>query len=172
MASEDHIEAGEGQLGAIGTASISRREMLKKGAIVGGAVVWAVPAVELVGTRVAAAQSHHLEADCKVKVPGVSTFRPTGTNKTTIVITYVHNKDPFNYLTETVYVSSGGVVTTSPSSNPEFTFTLSSDGSTLSTNISGSDTIEIVSVVVNDVNYGQLSGFYSNCNPFLIVAVH
>lgn len=171
MASEDHIEAGEGQLGAIGTASISRREMLKKGAIVGGAVAWAVPAVELVGTRVAAAQSHHLEADCKVKVPGVTTFVPTGSAKTTIVITYVRNSNPFNHLTETVYVSAGKVVTTSPSTNPEFTFTLSSDGGTLSTNISGSDTIEIVSVVVNGVNYGQLSGFYSNCNPFLIVAV-
>ncbi len=171
MASEDHIEAGEGKLGAIGTASISRREVLKKGAIVGGAVAWAVPAVELVGTRVAAAQSHHLEADCKVKVPGVSTFRPTGNNKTTIVITYVHNNDPFTTYKETVYVSSGGVVTTNPTSNPEFTFQLSLDGGTLSTTISGSDTIEIVSVVVDGANYGQLNGFYSNCNPFLIVAV-
>lgn len=35
----------------------SRREMLKKTAIAGGTLAWAVPAVEMVGTRVAAAAS-------------------------------------------------------------------------------------------------------------------
>lgn len=63
MAGED-IESGEGVLQGIGIANIPRREMLKKGALVGGAIAWAVPAVEIVGTKVAAAASGSPGAAC------------------------------------------------------------------------------------------------------------
>lgn len=146
----------------------SRREMLKKSAVAGGVALWAIPAVEVVGTRIAAAASGpHLLANCSVDVPGITTFVPATGNTTTIKITYYLDSAPTNTLTETVEVNSSGTVTNSSSA---FTFTLGNDGSVLSANIPSSETVTIVSVVVNDVNYGSVTGSYSNCNPFEIVA--
>jgi hypothetical protein len=142
--------------------------MLKKSAVAGGVALWAIPAVEVVGTRIAAAASGpQLLANCSVVVPRITTFVPGSGNKTTITISYYIDTAPTNILTETVEVDTSSTVSSSSST---FTFTLSHDGSVLSAYIPSSETVTIVSVVVNDANYGSVTGSYSNCNPFEIVA--
>lgn len=142
-----------------------RREMLKKSAIAGGALVWAVPTVELIGTRVAAAQgSGPLSiGTCSVQVTGISTLE--GSTVTVDYTTAAGVKD-----SETITISSTGGVTYGLSGNP-LGFSLNSTFTELSANLASlNDTPTVVSVSVTKGTVVDYGPYGSNCNPFTISA--
>jgi len=144
----------------------NRREMLKKTAIAGGVIAWSIPAIELIGSGIAAAASAPgVGALCTVTVPGVSTLLPSGSNTTTVTITY--NASTQNGLTDTVTISPSGVVSYS---GTKFGFQLSDNNTLLASSELSGDTVTIVSVAVNGVFQGNINGTYQNCNPFAIQA--
>jgi hypothetical protein len=49
-----------------GRGGLTRREIIKRGAIVGGTVMWVTPAVQVIGMRPAQAQEVSPRADCTV----------------------------------------------------------------------------------------------------------
>jgi hypothetical protein len=63
----------------------SRREMLKKSAVAGGVALWAIPAVEVVGTKIAAAAGS-IPATCTVGPFGFTSFA-----NASITFTYTQN---------------------------------------------------------------------------------
>lgn len=174
MSIETGIEAEVPEEGSSGGSDWSRRKVLKTGALVGGAMVWTVPIVETLGTRIAAASTSTapgLGSGCYITV-SVNSLRPSGSNLTTIVLTYHLNSDPGNVLTETVTVDSSGGITYSPASQPgNLAFTLTSSNTILGSVVPSTETVTVVTVTVNGVLQGTKNGAYSNCNPFEIQAI-
>jgi hypothetical protein len=148
----------------------NRREMLKKTAIAGGVIVWSIPAIELIGSGIAAAASAPgLGANCTITVPGVSSLLPSVGNTTTVTITYTTSTTTG---TETVTIanSSEAGVTITPSGSGDFVFTLNGNDTILATPEPSGDTITVVSVIVSGQYQGTINGTYANCNPFAIKA--
>jgi hypothetical protein len=144
----------------------SRREMLKKTAIAGGVIAWSIPAIELIGSGIAAAASAPtLGANCTITVPGVSTLVPTSSNTTTVAIKY--NTSTTDGLTDTITIDAAGTITYG---GTNFGFTLTSNDTLLTSTQLASDTVTVISVTVNGVAQGQINGTYQNCNPFAIQA--
>lgn len=155
MSSEVDLEAVEGPLVAIGSTGLSRREMLKKGAIIGGTVVWAVPAVEFVGTKLAAAQSNPVPATCFV---GPFTNASTFANSTvtfTYVVTATNAKE-----TLVISVNSAATGFTIKSGSDPFGLTLPAPSEIQGTIPSG-DVLQGISVQV--VNGGTQSSQPFKC---------
>lgn len=140
--------------------------MLKKTAIAGGVIVWSIPAIELIGSGIAAAGSAPtLGANCTITVPGVSTLLPSAGNTTIVSITYSTSTQ--TGLTDTITISSTGQISYS---GTNFGFTLQSSDTLLASTELASDTVTIIAVTVNGVAQGQVTGTYQNCNPFAIEA--
>ena len=74
MSDEFEAHTDEEPLAGVGASSISRRSMLKKTAIAGGVAMWAVPAVEMVGTKLAAAGSLAVAVACTGTIDGGTEF--------------------------------------------------------------------------------------------------
>jgi len=171
VSSDVDVEATARGLGGPTTSGISRREVLKKGALVGGAVVWAVPAVEIVGTRVAAATTTSgptSSNSCSITFYGLSTFVPTS-GTTTVTITYGPDSDPTEY-TETLTITPDGTV--SPQTNgTTLAFTLSNSGTQLNSSIPSSLLEVNVQVTVASPSYSNFNtGIFGNCETFTIIA--
>jgi len=143
-----------------------RREMLKKSAIAGGAVVWAVPAVEMIGTRIAAAGSVPLSiGTCSVEVTGI-----TNLYGSTVTVKYTTSSEPSVQQTETITISSSGGLSFGQSGNP-LGFALDPPYTTLTADLASlADTPSLVSVSVTEGTVSDPGPFGSNCNPFTISA--
>jgi len=143
-----------------------RREMLKKSAIAGGALVWAVPTVELIGTRVAAAQgSGPLSiGNCAVQVSGIDNLYST-----TVTVDYATSSSGSE--SETITISSSGGLTFDPKDNP-LGFSLNSGGTQLIADLASlADTPTLVEVEVSSGTVTDTGPYGSNCSPFTIYAV-
>jgi len=171
VSSDVDVEATARGLGGPTTSGISRREVLKKGALVGGAVVWAVPAVEIVGTRVAAATTTSgptSSNSCSMTFNGLSTFVPTS-GTTTVTITYGPYTDPEAY-TETLTITPEGTVSDS-TKGPNLTFTLSNSGTQLNSSIPNKLLEVKVQVKVTSPKYSNSNtGIFGNCETFTMIA--
>jgi len=174
VSSDVDVEATAGGLGGPTTSGISRREVLKKGALVGGAVVWAVPAVEIVGTRVAAATTTSGPTSsnyCSITFDGLSTFVPTrGT--TTVTITYGPYNKPKEYKETLTIKPDATPGTVSYTTNgPTLSFTLSNDGSELTSSIPGNLLEVEVQVTVTTPSYSNFNtGIFGSCETFTLIA--
>jgi len=104
--------------------SWSRREMLKKSVVAGGVALWAIPAVEVVGTKIAAAASAQV-AFCESG--GVNATVTSSSSSEVITLTPANNcyftESPNVGATSTILVTAtatngaAAAVTTAPTAN-------------------------------------------------------
>jgi len=159
--SEEHREVKVLEAEGGSGSRFGRREMLKKSAIAGGAVVWAVPAVEMIGTRIAAAGSVPLSiGTCSAQVRGITNLHGSA-------VTVKYTTSSGVKATEKITISNSGAVTFDPSGNPlgfalENSTTLSADLASLA------DTPTLVSVTVSRGTVSDSGPYGSRCNPFTI----
>lgn len=179
----DEVEAGEGTLGVIATSRLSRREVLKKGAIAGGAVAWALPTVEIVGTKIAAAASPGSSTTCGTTFYQLASFVPPTGETTLVEVTYTTNGTINGGTTETITIQPGakdgdlGSGTIDSQGDPgSLDFTLAGGGTQLQTSLTSQEvvTFTVVQIVVNDTTQTAYSNssnqIFGNCETFTITA--
>lgn len=167
MSQEMQVEGGA-QGGAHG---FSRRTMLKAG-VAGGVAVWAVPAVEMVGTKVAAAQSLHT-TNCSLQVSPLASWVPaSGTNS----VTLTYNTSTASGLTESFTIDSGGNIAYNPPT-PAFSFSFVPDvaDAILASSIPTGELITMINVTVQTgtgtVTATSPTGYnYGPCSLFTLQA--
>jgi len=144
----------------------SRREMLKKSAVAGGVALWAIPAVEVIGTKVAAASTIGV-IDCTV-YPDSNINTLVGA---TVSITY--NLGSTTGLTDsfTVTTSSSGSVGANSGSTGTLTASYNTEGNPayLSIDTTTSDVITYLSVQIDGSTVYTLSSKQQTCSPLYIV---
>jgi len=143
----------------------SRREMLKKSAVAGGVALWAIPAVEVIGTKVAAASTIGV-IDCTVypdsninTLVGATVSIKYNLGSTTVL------KDSFTVGTSSygpVGANSGSTGTLTASYNEGNPAYLSIDTTT-------SDVITYLSVQIDGSTVYTLSSKQQTCSPLYIV---
>jgi len=159
--SEEHREVKVLEAEGGSGSRFGRREMLKKSAIAGGAVLWAVPAVEMIGTRIAAAGSAPLSiGTCSVQVSGISNLLGS-------TVTVEHTTSSGGSGKETITIPSSATPTFGSTGNP-LGFTLVNSTELSADLASLADTPTLVSVTVSRGKVSDSGPFGSRCNPFTI----
>jgi len=120
----------------------SRREMLKKSAVAGGVALWAIPAVEVVGTKIAAAAGS-IPATCTVGPFGFTSFA-----NASITFTYTQNGKLEHFV---VAVNSTGESLTEYSGTDVFGLVVVSSTEIQGT-IPSADVLSAISVTVSGQN--------------------
>lgn len=148
---------------------MTRRQMLKKSAIAGGAVAWAVPTVEFVGTRVASAATTSgpsTSNQCSVTFKKISSFIPSS-GTTTVKVTFLLFTG--SQYVETLSIPhtqrSGAVFSSTTDSGANLIFTINAAGTRLSTTVPSGE-IEIAVTIGATTNTSACG----NNNPFVIIA--
>lgn len=136
---------------------LSRRDVIKRGAIAGAAVAWAVPVVEAIGSPGAfAAGSPVVSNICEALFSNLSTFKGTSFS-----ITYTVSGGPPTVVTYSV--SSSGVLSVT-SGTDVFHLTINSTATKISGTVPAADTI--INITVSTTS-DQVT--FSNCAVFAIL---
>ena len=157
--------------------SLSRRDMIKRTAVAGAAVAWAVPVVEVLGSRAASASGVTSSVVVTFTFPATA---PYYFNGTTITIAYVMNGTPES----TVYlVSDNGVVEFQSSSTVKSDpFNLTANllvpvpnstelaAAQLSGTVPATDSVSSVEVTISGSQIKQSAQSVDPGVPFFIVA--